>query len=65
MAIAPPVTPKAGTQEYPKIRRAESGMSTTAPPHATAIGIPLRQEIAALWGGNFLRVLRIAEERAG
>jgi membrane dipeptidase len=24
-----------------------------------------RQEIAALWGGNFLRVLRIAEERAG
>ncbi len=23
-----------------------------------------RQEIAALWGGNFLRVLRIAEERA-
>ena len=23
------------------------------------------QEIAALWGGNFLRVLRIAEERAG
>jgi membrane dipeptidase len=24
-----------------------------------------RQETAALWGGNFLRVLRIAEERAG
>jgi membrane dipeptidase len=24
-----------------------------------------RQEIASLWGGNFLRVLRIAEERAG
>jgi membrane dipeptidase len=24
-----------------------------------------RQEIAALWGGNFLRVLRTAEERAG
>lgn len=24
-----------------------------------------RQEIAALWGGNFLRVLRIAEEKAG
>jgi membrane dipeptidase len=24
-----------------------------------------RQEIAALWGGNFLRVLRMAEERAG
>jgi membrane dipeptidase len=24
-----------------------------------------RQEIAALWGGNFLRLLRIAEERAG
>jgi membrane dipeptidase len=24
-----------------------------------------RHEIAALWGGNFLRVLRIAEERAG
>jgi membrane dipeptidase len=24
-----------------------------------------RQAIAALWGGNFLRVLRIAEERAG
>ena len=24
-----------------------------------------RQEIAALWGGNFLRALRIAEERAG
>ena len=23
-----------------------------------------RQEIAALWGGNFLRVLRIAEEVA-
>jgi membrane dipeptidase len=23
-----------------------------------------RQEIAALWGGNFLRVLRLAEERA-
>ena len=25
----------------------------------------IAQEIAALWGGNFLRVLRIAEERAG
>jgi membrane dipeptidase len=24
-----------------------------------------RQEIAALWGGNFLRLLRLAEERAG
>ena len=24
-----------------------------------------RQEIAALWGGNFLRLLRIAEEKAG
>jgi len=24
-----------------------------------------RQEIAALWGGNFLRVMRLAEERAG
>jgi membrane dipeptidase len=24
-----------------------------------------RQEIAALWGGNFLRLLRTAEEKAG
>ena len=24
-----------------------------------------RQEIAALWGGNFLRLLRIAEEKTG
>ena len=54
-----------------RISTAAAGSAAGAMPRESAnITIELlrrgydRQEIAALWGGNFLRVLRIAEEAA-